>query len=138
MLGKVKFLDSKTQKWGFIVPDDGTRDVHFHASDFDGDPPGSNDQGLDVEFQLEEDDTGRHARHAIILDPTGVRRRTVRVHPGEALKNWSFVPYVEFRSRTGKQYGSALELLAETAIEERWFFGKDPGAHNEYPIWIVI
>src|SRR5260370_18667775 len=39
MLGKIKFLDNKTQKWGFIVPDDGTRDLHFHASNFDGDKP---------------------------------------------------------------------------------------------------
>jgi cold shock CspA family protein len=57
MLGKIKFLDNKTQKWGFIVPDDGTRDVHFSASDFDGDKPRAGDQGRDVEFELEEDDT---------------------------------------------------------------------------------
>jgi hypothetical protein len=44
------------------------------------------------------------------------------------------VPYVEFRSRSGKQYTSALELLAEMAIEERWFFGTDPNPRNEYPI----
>jgi cold shock CspA family protein len=134
MLGKIKFLDGKTQKWGFIVPDDGTRDVHFHASDFDGDKPNASDQARDVQFELQDDDTGRHARHVTMLDTAGIRRRSPAVRPGEALKHWSFVPYVEFRSRSGKQYASALELLAETAIEERWFFGTAPDPRNEYPI----
>jgi hypothetical protein len=44
------------------------------------------------------------------------------------------VPFVEFRSRSGKQYGSALELLAGTAIDERWFFGANPNPKNSYPI----
>jgi cold shock CspA family protein len=134
MLGKLKFLDGKTQKWGFIVPEDGTRDVHFKASDFEGDKPEANDQGSDVEFDLEEDDTGRHARHVVILDPAGLRKRKPVIHPGEALKNWAFVPYVNFRARSGKEYGSALELLAEMAIEERWFFGVTPDPRNPFPI----
>ena len=69
MLGKIKYLDNKTKRWGFIGPDDGTRDVHFHASDFDGDEPNADDQGCDVEFELEEDDTGRHARHVQCVRP---------------------------------------------------------------------
>jgi cold shock CspA family protein len=133
MLGKIKFLDNKTEKWGFIVPDDGTRDVHFSASDFDGSKPNPSDQGRDVEFELEESDRGRDARHITILDPTGTRKSSPTVRPGDALTHWSFVPYVEFRSRR-KKYSSALELLAETAIDERWFFGSKPDPNNEYRI----
>lgn len=56
------------------------------------------------------------------IDPTAAKKRPAMVRPGEALKHWSFVPFVEFRARNDKQYSSALELLAELAIEERWFF----------------
>ena len=134
MRGKIKFLDNKTQKWGFILPDDASRDIHFSASDFDGAKPIPSDQGADVEFDLEEDDTGRHARHVVILDASGSREQTAVVHPGESLKNWSFVPYMSFRGRNGKEYSSALQLLADTAIEERWFFGSSPDPKNQYPI----
>jgi cold shock CspA family protein len=134
MLGKIKFLDGKTRKWGYIVPEDGTSDVHFNVSDFGGDSPSASDEGRDVEFQLDEGETGRHARRVAILDPTGIRSRSPLVRPGEVLRQWSFVPYVEFRSKSGKQYTSALELLAETAIEERWFFGTQSDPRNAYPI----
>jgi hypothetical protein len=68
------------------------------------------------------------------IDPTAAKKRPAMVRPGEALKHWSFVPFVEFRARNGKQYSSALELLAELAIEERWFFGAHPNPRNAYPI----
>ncbi len=67
-------------------------------------------------------------------DPTAAKKRPAMVRPGEALKHWSFVPFVEFRARNGKQYSSALELLAELAIDERWFFGAHPNRRNAYPI----
>ncbi len=56
------------------------------------------------------------------------------VRPGEALKHWSFVPYVKFKARNNKQYSSALELLAELAIDEPWFFGKKADPKNAFPI----
>lgn len=64
--------------------------------------------------------------------PTVQSPQTVR--PGEALKQWSFVPYVKFQARNKKQYSSALELLAELAIDERWFFGKKADPKNAFPI----
>jgi cold shock CspA family protein len=128
MLGRIKFLDSKTKKWGFIVPDDGTRDVHFSASDFDGGGPTPDDQGRVVEFELEESDKGRNARQVKMLDQSGTKKPVPTVRPGDALTHWS-----EFRRR-GRGYSSALELLAETAIDERWFFGRKPAPHNEYRI----
>jgi cold shock CspA family protein len=134
MLGKIKFLDAKTHKWGYIVPEDGSGDVHFRVSDFGKEGPSVSDVGLDVEFQLDEGETGRHARHITILDHPGARTRSPVVSPGEVLKQWSWVPYVEFKGKSGKHYRSALELLAEMAIEERWFFGAQADPRNEYPI----
>jgi len=134
MLGKIKFLDGKTRKWGYIVPEDGTSDVHFNVSDYSKDGPSVSDIGRDVEFQLEEGETGRRARRITILDPKGTRMPTPVVSPGDVLRHWSWVPYVEFRSKSGKQYSSALELLAEMAIEERWFFGAQSDPRNAYPI----
>src|ERR1041385_4622969 len=71
--------------------------------------------------------------HGTIGSTTAQKRQLVS-RPGDALKQWSFVPYVEFRGRDGKTHSSALELLAEPAIEERWFFGKQPDPKNPYPI----
>ncbi len=68
------------------------------------------------------------------IDPTGIKKRPSVERPGEALKHWAFVPFVEFRAKNGKQYSSALEFLAELAIEERWFFGAQPNPRNAYPI----
>ena len=40
MKGKIKFLDTKTRRWGFIVPDEaGDSDVHFEVEDFVGESP---------------------------------------------------------------------------------------------------
>lgn len=66
-------------------------------------------------------------------NPTA-KTRLIAVRPGEALKQWSFVPYVKFRARNNKDYSSALELLADLAIEERWHFGKKADPKNAFPI----
>jgi hypothetical protein len=65
-------------------------------------------------------------------------KRPMIVHPGEALKQWSFVPYVKFKARNGEQYSSALALLAELAIEERWHFGKKADPKNAFRYSIAI
>ena len=62
------------------------------------------------------------------------KTRPLAVRPGDALKQWSFVPYVKFRARNNKDYSSALELLADLAIEERWHFGKKADPKNAFPI----
>src|SRR5208282_3288411 len=68
------------------------------------------------------------------MESAAAKKRPATARPGDALKQWSFVPYVEFRGRDGKHHSSALELLAELAIDERWFFGKQPDPKNPYPI----
>ena len=36
MEGRIKFVDAKTQKWGYIVPPDKSADVYFKIEDFIG------------------------------------------------------------------------------------------------------
>ena len=57
MEGRIKFVDPKTQKWGFIVPADKTRDVHFDIADFAGPRPSPADNDAPVQFDLAEHGT---------------------------------------------------------------------------------
>jgi hypothetical protein len=56
------------------------------------------------------------------------------VLPGEALKRWSYVPFVPFTHRDGNAYSSVLEYLSQIALPERWYFGDTANPKNPYPI----
>jgi len=55
--GTVAFFHDK-KKYGFIEPEDGSDDVFFHISEFDGEEV---EEGAEVEFETEEGDKGMKA-----------------------------------------------------------------------------
>ncbi len=135
MKGKIKFLDAKSQKWGFILPDDNTGDIHFILNDFEGEIDKTNAAEQRVEFELEENSSGRHARRIHIIGVMGPLKKTVNVNQTNiSLKSWAYVPFLEFRAQNGMHYSSVLELLAQIALPERWFFGTHPDPRNPFPI----
>jgi cold shock CspA family protein len=135
MRGRIKFLDPKTGMWGFIVPEDAGRDAHFRLCDCLEPRPSSADADKPVEFELVEDAQGRHARNVRLLEPpapaTGGATLLVL---GDALTTWAYVPFVPFKGRDGRQHASAVALLADIALNERWFFGDQPNPANPWPV----
>lgn len=143
MEGRIKFIDRRSGQWGFVVPLDGSSDVHFSMTSVEGPLPSNADVDAPVEFELAEDAPGRHAKRLRLLVPPSPRRPSSRptspaFSPGPAqgddLKPWAYVPYVPFRTRDGRDYSSVLEYLAKLALEERWHFGTTPDPRNPYPI----
>lgn len=135
MRGNIKFVDAKTGKWGFIVPEDGGEDIHFTLTDCIGQRPSVRDGGLEVEFELDLDNGERHARSVKLVNPPSiVDQGDILEKPGEALLRWAFVPFVRFTDRRGHEYSSALEYLAEIVLEEKWFFGQSPKRGNPHVI----
>jgi hypothetical protein len=141
MDGQIKFLDAKTRQWGFIVPTEegNSDDVHFFVDNFVGPKPGDNDSGRAVQFDLEIIRGRREAKNIRIVGPPPAAAapraaHSQRTKPGGELKEWAFVPFIPFKHRNDIEYSSALELLAETALPERWHFGDSPNPKNPYPI----
>ncbi len=54
--------------------------------------------------------------------------------PGEALKQWAYVPFVFFTHRDGIEYSSVLEYLVKISLPEKWHFGEKTNARYPYPI----
>ena len=139
MKGKIKFLDTKTRRWGFIVPDEaGDSDVHFEVEDFVGESPTADDTGRSVEFELEVISNRRKAKQIHLGDPvastSAPSRHAAKPSPGEALKRWAYVPFLPFTHRDETEYSSVLDHLARKALYEKWHFGTEPNPKNPYPI----
>ena len=60
MRGQLKFVDGKTGDWGFIVPEDGTADLHFVQKDVVCAALTRADAGADGEFELERNEREEH------------------------------------------------------------------------------
>ncbi|HEV2383161.1 MAG TPA: DUF3825 domain-containing protein, partial [Terriglobia bacterium] len=137
MEGRIKFVDGRSGQWGFIVPTDGSPDVHFAIGDVDGATPSSADADAAVEFELAEGGQRRHVKWMRLLvpplPPPPSRGSGVAIQ-GKELTSWAYVPYVPFRSRDDRDYSSILEYLAKLTLEERWHFGTMPDPRAPYPI----
>src|SRR5579862_745300 len=69
MRGQLKFVDGKTGDWGFIVPEDGGADVRFFQKDVVGARLARSDAGSELEFDVEDDVSGRRqARHVRLIN----------------------------------------------------------------------
>jgi len=150
MRGKLKFVDGKVGNWGFIIPDDGTADVHFYQKDVVGSPLTALHAGRALEFDVEENAQGRHGRRvqlqgaeeagafgvsspepAPIPAPRTVASTTA---PGDELTKWAFMVFSTFASKDGRQVPSVLPGLAEMALNEHWYFGSEPDQDHPHPI----
>ncbi|MGH7718752.1 MAG: DUF3825 domain-containing protein [Steroidobacteraceae bacterium] len=150
MRGQLKFVDGKTGNWGFIIPEDGSADLHFVQRDVVNGPLTRAHAGSEIEFDVDEDSSGRHARKVRLVAveapeaPGGpspepapipaVRPRPSSTTPGDELSQWAYIVFGDFTTASGRAIGSVLPGLAKMALEERWHFGKAPDLRNPYPI----
>lgn len=133
-MGTIKFVDQRTAAWGYIIPNDGSLDVHFDVADCDGPAPSSADEGSPVEYELAADSDRRHALTVHLLLPPAVHPTTPTA-PRNELRCWAFVPpFTPFRAKDGREYSSVLDYLARLALEERWHFGTAPDPRVPFPI----
>lgn len=133
MEGRIKFVDPKTRKWGFIVPADKSRDVHFDIRDFAGPTPSVADADAPVTFELIEQGTSREAKRIQLLNPPAPVVFESATASAD-LKTWAWIPFVPFTAKDHKSYPSALAMLASQALPERWHFGDQDVAGTSYPI----
>lgn len=64
--GKVKWFDEK-KGYGFIVPDDGSKDIFFHFSAITSEKEFKTvTQGLSVEFDVTEGKKGPQAQNIVV------------------------------------------------------------------------
>lgn len=149
MKGKLKFVDGKTGSWGFIIPADGSPDLHFVQRDVGGGPLVRSQAGVDLEFDIDEDASGRHARRVRLVDtlqpeaaqsdasPAPIpepRPFVPRSSPGDELSQWAYMVFHDFVSGSGRTVLSDLPQLAKMALDERWYFGAAADPRNPYPI----
>jgi len=151
MIGKIKFVDVKSERWGYIIPDDGSSDVCFQQSDVVGRALKPSDAGADVEFNLHEDGAKRNAKNVKLLagdvapasagvpspEPAAIPATRAPARPSSHdhdLTSWAFIVFKEFVTREGRTIYSVLPDLAGMALEERWFFGAKPDPANPFPI----
>jgi cold shock CspA family protein len=138
MNGKIKFIDHRTGQWGYVVPDDGSPDVHFNMSDVEGPRPTEVDEGAPVEFdRLVQEGPRRHAQRVRLVNAPRAQAAPARLNAPARdmwLRSWAFLPDFPFRNKDGKDYSSVLEYLAYLALEERWYFGTEPDPRDPYPI----
>ena len=151
MLGQIKFVDVKSSKWGYIIPDDGSADVRFQQHDAVGRELTPADAGADVEFDLHEDGEKRNANRIRVLGQDFSQKKSVVPSPEPAaipaprvtgrataqsheLSKWAFIVFSEFKNRDGITFYSVLPDLATMALKEQWFFGEKPQPGNEFPI----
>jgi hypothetical protein len=133
MEGRIKFVDPKTQKWGFIIPSDKSRDVHFDIRDFVGPAPSVADADAPVAFELVEQGTSREAKRIQLLAPPTPVPPTPATASSD-LRTWAWIPFVPFTAKDHRSYPNALALLASQALPERWHFGDQDAAGNSFPI----
>jgi cold shock CspA family protein len=153
MRGKLKFVDGKTGNWGFIIPDDGSPDLHFVQRDVAGQPLAREQAGVELEFDVDEGSSGRSAKRVRLVVSEGAqslqadqptsptpapipepRTFVPASAPGDELSQWTYLVFVQFTAKSGKVVSSDLAGLANMALEERWFFGATADVRHPFPI----
>lgn len=153
MRGKLKFVDGKTGNWGFIIPDDGSPDLHFVQREVAGRPLVRDQAGVELEFDVDEGVSGRCAKRVRLVSsetaapekadqstsPTPAPIPEPRTFvpasaPGDELSQWTYLVFVQFTAKSGKVIPSDLAALANMALEERWFFGTTSDPRHPFPI----
>ena len=71
MRGKLKFVDGKTGNWGFIIPDDGSPDLHFVQRDVVGRLLAREQAGVELEFDIDDSSSGRSAKRVRLVETGG-------------------------------------------------------------------
>ena len=131
MQGRIRFVDPKTQKWGFIIPTDNSRDVHFDVRDFVDAVPSTADADAPVVFELLQQGTSREAKRIKLLEPP---QQVIPNPLTSDLRTWAWIPFVPFTAKDQKSYPSALAYLASQALPERWHFGEQDDPKGFFPI----
>ena len=67
MQGTVKWFDV-TKRFGFIVPDDGSKDVFVHATAVDDDSSSKMTDGVKVEFETTQGEKGPQAANVRVIE----------------------------------------------------------------------
>lgn len=152
MRGQLKFIDVRTGEWGFIIPEDGGVDVHFYQREVIGSALTRSDAGSELEFDLEDEVSGRRQARRVRLVAPGTavasppraspspapipapRSPATSALPSDELSQWAFIVFSPFTGRDGKPVKSVLPTLAAKALSEPWYFGKAPNPRAPFPI----
>jgi CspA family cold shock protein len=102
--GRVKWFNAE-KGFGFIIPDDGSKELFVHFSAIRGTGYRSLEEGARVDFEVGQSPKGPHARNVTRVDtvpaPSAARGEAVAFH------SYSFVP-PERPSRMQPELGGAL------------------------------
>lgn len=79
--GVVKWYD-KEKGYGFIIPDDGGKDVFLHCSNMQNKPAGRIEEGHPVEYEIFDSRKGKEGRNIALLDEGNMLRHKKDWGPG--------------------------------------------------------
>ena len=158
MKGTIKFVDAKTEEWGYILPDDKGEEVRFDVKDFKGNKPTQNDR---VEFGVVRRAGKRHALSPKLLESPHETKLPIKSlfrnklpklwktssknsksysyndsspKLRDAILQWADFPLKRFTAEDGSKYSSGIHYLAKLALPEKWHFGKKRNPRDPYPI----
>jgi cold shock CspA family protein len=142
--GRIKFLDPKTRKWGYIILESGGGDVHYNVREIKGEYKEIYLDGAEVSFSLEMDSKGRpEAKRIVILKYPDAPSRSIREpitrteedysHKNKLFWEWASIPSSRPHEYDDERYANVLHALKEVALPEKWHLGEDED-DRRYPL----
>lgn len=142
--GRIKFLDAKTRKWGYIIPDQGGSDVHYSVREIVGEYKEEYLDGAQVTFEVGADlkDKPTAKRIEIVKYPDRpskiIREPIVRgedefSHRGKALWEWAYIPFSKPHRYDDEDYPSVIHALKAISLHEKWHLGNKED-NDRYPL----